>query len=242
MPVSPFFGSNTSRNEQSLHEDLIVEAIQQFGIDVYYIPRTILGANGITNDFETAIYSSAYLTEVYLKSIDSFEGDGSFMAKFNIEVRDQITFTIANRAFEKNVGQFTNFVRPREGDVVYVPMIKAAYYIKYGDKAPMPYYQFGKLKCYDLVCELFEYSNEYFATGVKEIDDQYNVYSSDLTDQLLLGENGTLLTAENGEPFIVENDFVLEDVDPIASNEIIEDTAEPLIDFDERNPFSIPRY
>lgn len=242
MPVSPFFNTVTSRPEQNLAEDLMVEAIRQFGIDVYYLPRTILGENGITNDFETSVYSSAYVTEVYLKSIDNFEGDGAFMAKFHLEVRDQVTLTIANRAFEKNVGLFTGFTRPREGDLVYVPMIKAVYYIKYGDKAPMPYYQFGKLKCYDLICELFEYSNEYFTTGIKEIDDQYNAKSSDLTEKLVLTEDDKLLTTEFGEPLIIENEFVLEDVDPGASNEVIEEKGVELIDFTEQNPFSLPRY
>lgn len=242
MPVSPFFNTTTSRPEQNLAEDLMVEAIRQYGIDVYYLPRTILGANGITNDFETAIYSSAYVTEVYLKSIDNFEGDGAFMAKFHLEVRDQITFTIANRAFEKNIGLFTGFVRPREGDLVYVPMIGAVYYIKYGDKAPMPYYQFGKLKAYDLTCELFEYSNEYFSTGIKDIDDQYNAKSTDLTDKFVLTENDILLTTEFGEPLIIENEFVLEDVDAGASNEVIEEKGIELIDFTERNPFSLPEY
>ena len=39
MTTSVYFNHIESTPEQNLHQDLIIEAINNYGIDVYYLPR-----------------------------------------------------------------------------------------------------------------------------------------------------------------------------------------------------------
>jgi hypothetical protein len=78
------------------------------------------------------------------------------------------------------------------------------------------FYQTGALQVYDLKCELFEYSNERFQTGISVIDSAYIDYDT---------SNITTITD-------------LQDMDLIAKNIFYEDEANTFIDFSEIDPFS----
>jgi hypothetical protein len=70
-------------------------------------------------------YETAYSIEMYIKSVDGFSGDGNFMSKFGIEIRDQVIFSMAQRIFNQEVGTYTTQVRPNEGDLIYFPLSKS---------------------------------------------------------------------------------------------------------------------
>ena len=38
---------------------------------------------------------------MYLKSMEGFEGDGQFLSKFGLEIRDQIVLTVARKRFDQ---------------------------------------------------------------------------------------------------------------------------------------------
>ena len=44
MTTSVYFNHIESTPEQNLHQDLIIEAIKNYGIDVYYLPRKYVTA------------------------------------------------------------------------------------------------------------------------------------------------------------------------------------------------------
>ena len=98
MATNPYFnhyGKNTS--EQRLIENLMIESIQTYGIDVQYCPRTIVNEDLLLGEDTISAYNSAHTIEMYIKSVDGFEGDGDFVSKFGLQIKDQITFTVARR-------------------------------------------------------------------------------------------------------------------------------------------------
>ncbi len=102
---------------------------------------------------------------MYIKSVDGFEGEGDLISKFGLEIRDQIVFSLARRAWEGlDLG-----VRPKEGDLVYFPLTSKLFQIMFVEHET-PFYQTGALPTFDLTCELFVYSDEKIDTGVDTID------------------------------------------------------------------------
>ena len=47
--------------------------------------------------------SDAYELEMYIKNVEGFEGEGDFLSKFNVEIRDEITFTISKKRFTEEL-------------------------------------------------------------------------------------------------------------------------------------------
>lgn len=238
MPLNHFIQPNTSKNEQKLIDNLIVEAIKIAGIDVYYLPKTRMGEEDIHNEIQYSKYNDAYLIEVFLKNLMNFEGEGMFLAKFGLEIRDQMVLTMAQTSFDRYITEHNSTLnRPREGDVIYIPMIGAAYEIKFVDPHAL-FFQLGALQVYDITCELVEFSNEVFNTGIKEIDDKYNAYSTDLVPDTLEDEAGEPITTEGGEVIVVDTGESKEDAWSDADD--FENLADELLDFDENHPFGEP--
>ena len=98
--------------------------------------------------------------------MDGFEGEGDFVGRFGLEIRDQITFSVAQSRFQS---LNTGLSRPNEGDLIYFPLTKKLFVIQYVEHEAV-FYQTGKLQTYDLQCELYEYSDEDFDTGITAID------------------------------------------------------------------------
>jgi len=236
MATSVFFNNFNSYAEQSLIEDLIIESIKIYGIDVYYIPRKINNRDDVFREGSTYSYESAYLIEAYIRNVDGFTGDGEFLSKFGIQVQDQIVFTMAQRTFAAEVGNYSTEIRPLEGDVIWFPLTRSLFQIKKADVKPI-FYQLGALQTYDLTCELYEANSERFDTGIPDIDDVYNSYSIKADNYELLTQSGVTLLTEAGERIVLES-YELSNVDVESQNEVFEREGEDFIDFTEFDPFS----
>ena len=165
MPTNTYFRNFDARNEQELLHSLVTESIQIYGHDVNYIPRTLVNEDTILGEDSISEYKDAYSIEMYIKSVDGFEGEGDLVSKFGLEIRDQIVFSVARRAFEGlDIG-----VRPKEGDLIYFPLTEKLFQIMFVEHET-PFYQTGALPTFDLTCELFTYSDEKIDTGVEEVD------------------------------------------------------------------------
>jgi hypothetical protein len=174
---------------------------------------------------------------MYIQNVDGFQGDGEFLSKFGVEVRDQITFTMSQRIFNQEVGRYTSESRPIEGDIIWFPLTSSLYQIKYVNKKAI-FYQLGALQTYDIDCELYEGNSEIFNTGIPGIDDIYNALSLTDNTYVLLAENGDTLTTEYGESILNEN-YSLDAIDVQADNDVYElGTNIDFIDFTEIDPFS----
>lgn len=174
MAKNYYFENFENSMEQSLIEDLVIESIKIYGIDAWYIPRTLVGKDDILNEDDLSTFNEAYMAEMYIKSVDGFEGEGDFLSKFGLEIRDSVTLTIARRTYEDEVGTYrTSNTRPMEGDLIYLPLNKKIFEIQHVEHESI-FYQMGSLQMYDLRAELFEYSGERFRTGQNFIDSKFD--------------------------------------------------------------------
>ena len=175
MPVNHHFqGGNGigNQSEKRLHEDLIIEGLKIYGHDVYYLPREIVNKDKIFLDDVPSRFSDAYKVEMYIENTEGFEGEGDLFTKFGVELRDQATFIVSRKRWVQLVGkrlEVANF-RPREGDLIYLPMSESMFEIRRVE-TETPFYQLKDLPTFRLQCELFEYSGEDFDTGVDTIQD-----------------------------------------------------------------------
>lgn len=210
MASNPYLNFYTANNEQSLYEDLIVESIKFYAEDVIYLPRNKVSENIIFNEVDFYTFSNTANVEVYLKTVDKFAGQGLFFSKFaGLEIRDEINVTMSIRSFNEFVQPKMPeaYVRPMEGDLIFIPMTQACYKIAYVETAAI-WYATGKLMTFDLKLELFEYSNESFNTNTA-IDAIYSKYDTNVD---------------------IENDT-------FEQNEDIEDVANTVIDWSLSSPF-----
>ena len=165
MPTNSYFRTFDARNDQELLHSIVSESIQVTGYDVNYIPRTLVNEDTILGEDSISEYKDAYSVEMYIKSVDGFEGEGDLVSKFGLEVRDQIIFSMSRRAWEGlDIG-----TRPKEGDLIYFGLTNKLFQIMFVEHET-PFYQNGTLPTFDLTCELFTYSEEALDTGVDEID------------------------------------------------------------------------
>lgn len=226
-------------------EDLVVESIKIYGNDVYYCPRTIVAYDEVLGEDTLSEYNEATMIEMYIKSVDGYEGDGVFLSKFGLEIRDQVTFTVAKRTFVDEVGNSIGAVRPREGDLVFMhlnPDRPQLFQIKYCNDRSI-FYQLGGLQVYDLVCELFEYSGERLRTGIPEIDNIERASNISLTSFGILTQDGFTITDESGYA-IVRSEYNLDNTDynpnadQFADNNEIDLEGDSILDWTEVDPFS----
>jgi len=245
MPTTNlYFNNHAFSGEQNLIEDLIIESIKIYGVDCYYIPRTVVNEDLVFGEDTLSKFDDAYLIEMYIKSVDGFEGEGDFLSKFNIEIRDEMVLTVSRRRFgeELFISDTTKQInRPAEGDLIYFPLNNKVFEIKFVEHEAV-FYQMGSLQTYDIRCELFEYSHERLDTGIAAIDSIEDAYSGDFLNELRL-EDGSTLVTETGLgllPFNLEGDHdgLAETNDKGAANEQFKSDSIDFIDFSEMNPFS----
>ena len=152
-------------------EEVVTESIKIMGHDVYYIPREGFNETDILfGENPQSKFERAYHMEMYLANVEGYEGDGDFFSKFGLEIRDTSNFVVSRLTFEKYVPS-SLAVRPKEGDLVFVPVMQKLFEIKFVEEELM-FFSIGKRTpyIYELRCELFRYSQESLNTGVEEVD------------------------------------------------------------------------
>jgi hypothetical protein len=226
------------RSESLLHEDLILECIKIYGFDVFYIPRVAVNRDMILNEDPTNKYEDAFNVEVYLENTTGFGGT-DLLSKFGVEIQDTATFILARRRWEEVIGRKNASVlpkRPAEGDLLYFPLTKSFFEIKYVEVKD-PFFQVGKLYVYKLECELFQYSHEQISTEIAEIDNIIDKYEQGDAYTLVFEDDSQfLLETSSPSPFHLET-FDINTTDKNAQNDDFETTVTDILDFTERNPF-----
>lgn len=171
MAVNAYIGRGV-QSEQNLLEDLTIESLKIYGQDVFYLPRTIVNEDRILGDDVPSRFSNAYTLEMYIENTDGFDGEGDLFTKFGVEIRDQATFVVARRRWNQTVARLDNEIdgsRPREGDLIYLPLSKSLFQIMQVEHE-QPFYQLNGLYTFKLRCELFEYNDEDLDTNIYDID------------------------------------------------------------------------
>jgi len=101
MTTNKYFNNFNYGREQDTADDLIVESIKIYGQDVKYMPRTLVKEDDLFGEDTLSTFDNAVDLEMYIKNTTGFEGEGDFLSKFNLEIRDQITFTLARKRWDQ---------------------------------------------------------------------------------------------------------------------------------------------
>ena len=238
MTVSSYFTNFAFAGEQNLIENLVIESIKIHGIDVKYLPRTLVNKDNLFGEDLLSKFDDAYAVEMYIKNVEGFEGEGDLLTRFGLEIRDSMTLTVAKSRF---AAQVSGQSRPNEGDLIYFPLNDKLFEVKFVEHERV-FYQHGKLYIYDLRVELFNYSSEIISTGNTEIDAIQTTFSLDALYYEMLIEGGTdkILKEDGG---VLLSEYRIESTDRSANNEFFQQKSTNILDFSEVNPFSeIDRY
>ena len=175
MASNIYFQNATA--DQNLLNDINREIIQQAGIDVVYLPRTLVKEDTVLDEDVISKFDTKYDIEMYVKSTDNFGGADDAISKFGMAISDELILTVHAERFKFVTGMTT----PKEGDLVWFPLAKELFEIKFVEDE-QPFYQVGKYYVFDLTCEQFDYSGEKIDTGVAAIDqiESDNAYSIDI--------------------------------------------------------------
>jgi len=240
---SVFFNNFQSSQEQDLIEDLIIESINIYGIDAYYLPKTYGDYDFLYGEDDLGTFKEFYTVPMYINTVEGFGGEGDFLSKFGVEQRDTMTMSVARRTFEQDVGRedLANIERPREGDVIFFPLNKKLYTVNFVEHEPV-FYQMGSLQFYELRLEMFEYGGERFNTGISDIDVLEDTRSTDifLHNQLLMETGDLPIHIETGQRVLLDGIGTALDQDDITDSEntFLETGADNFIHFSDADPFS----
>lgn len=196
MATNPYLNHYNATNEQDLIESMVVEAIQFKGLDVAYIPRTQDNIDYLYNEDTSNVFTSFETIEMYPAFVEGFDGE-QLMTVFGDEFKKSATFVVSKKRFGE---VFPSFTRPREGDLIFMPITNAVLEIKYVDHES-PFFEKGKQYVFELKTEAFEYSYEQVETGDPDIDDilsQMNIDDS-ITDPEEYSNNDDIDTDERSD-------------------------------------------
>jgi len=147
--LNPFFQQG-SRSEQGLIQDLINEQLRMYGVEIYYIPRRYITKKNIIKEVIQSKFDNAYPIEAYVNSYDGYSGSGTILSKFGIQELDDLSLIISRERFElyispliENIPDIELSSRPKEGDLVYFPLVDRLFEVKYVEHE-QPFYQLQK--------------------------------------------------------------------------------------------------
>lgn len=165
MAVNKYFKSFLNPNEQRLIDGMQAECIQIRGIDVHYIPRTLVNEDYLFGEDPASSFDTFYEIEMYMENFEGFGTDTDLMTRFGLHIKDQAQFNVNGTRFT----EVTGMPKPLEGDLIYMPLARALFEIRFVEDEEA-FYQLGRTYNFKLQTQLFEYSHEDMNTGLDEID------------------------------------------------------------------------
>ena len=96
------------KTEQNLYRDLIKEAIQIYGHDVYYVDRTTVAIDNILGEDALSKFTTQHPIEMYVEDAEGgYAGEKEIMSQFGLENRNEITFVVSKQRFQEMDSQVT---------------------------------------------------------------------------------------------------------------------------------------
>ncbi len=177
--------------DQNLLNEINREVIQQAGIDVMYLPRTLVKEDLVMNEDVLSKFSNAYQIEMFVKSNEGFGGEGDLVSKFGLDIRDELILVAHVDSFKFA----TDMAKPLEGDLIYFPLSERTFEIKFVEHE-QPFYQVGQNYVFEITCEVFQYGEEDIDTGT-DVDkvERENAYAIDLV-LTAVGGSGNFIVDE----------------------------------------------
>lgn len=202
MATNQYTNWTTQTNEQDLINDLFAESIKFWGIDVNYIPRTLVKEDLLFNEDTMSSFESNTVIEMCVETTDNYGGNLDFIAKLGLQIDDELELIVSRKRFHEEMG-----TEPKEGDLIYFPTGKALFEILFVENEQQ-WYPLGTLPSYKLKTALFKYNQNNMNTGVPEVDEFENVL--DLSDtgtdpfsnnDIIEAEADTILDFSEKNPF-----------------------------------------
>jgi len=194
-------GNSVVTPEQLLVENLVIEALKIYGLDVYYLPRSSRATEDYLYGEDTVKqFRTAHPIEMYLENVTGMDGEQDFISKFGLEIRDEVTMLVSRLRFRYSVN---GLVRPNEGDLIFIPMTTSFFEITQveSENDQAMFYTLGRgrggnVYVYALKMKQFYFSNEIIDTGVAEIDDNIRNYYPRIRISLSAGGTGKFVNDE----------------------------------------------
>ena len=104
MAVNKAFHTNNSTaitSEKNLYSDLVKEAIQIFGHDVYYIDRTTVAIDNVLGEDSLSKFTTQVPIEMYVENAEGgYEGEKELMSQFGLENRNELSLVVHQDRFQ----------------------------------------------------------------------------------------------------------------------------------------------
>ena len=104
MAVNKAFHTSNSTaitSEKNLYSDLVKEAIQIFGHDVYYIDRTTVAIDNVLGEDSLSKFTTQVPIEMYVENAEGgYEGEKELMTQFGLENRNELTLVVHKDRFQ----------------------------------------------------------------------------------------------------------------------------------------------
>ena len=88
-------------SEQNLYRDLVTEAIQIHGHDVYYMDRTLVAEDTVFGEDALSKFVTQHPIEMYMEDADGgYAGERELMTQFGLQNLSEATFVVAKERFQ----------------------------------------------------------------------------------------------------------------------------------------------
>jgi hypothetical protein len=88
--------------ERNLYSDLVKEAIQIYGHDVYYMDRTLVAEDTILGEDSLSKFRTQHPIEMYMEDADGgFAGEKELMNQFGLQNLSEATFVVNKERFQE---------------------------------------------------------------------------------------------------------------------------------------------
>lgn len=243
MALNQYFNKG-SVYEHQVFQNMVIEAIQIYGFDVYYLPRTLRKFDNILGEDTLSEFNLAIPIEVYIENFNGPEGESEIIARFGLELRDRYTFRISKKRWQEAIGNLGVSIvntRPCEGDLIFLRLGNSQtelMEIKFVEHEK-PHYQLDRITTYDLNCEMYQYSNEKFNTGIPEIDSITYEVAIDSLLYNLATEDGLDIYTEDGKNIVGSEHWsdAAQEKNKYATNGDFKEEAVGLVNWNPNDPF-----
>ena len=170
LPSNPYLTQTGPQSEKYLYNELWQEAISLFGQNYYYIPRDTVLEDDLFGEDRASNFKNAYPMAMMVENIEGYDGEDLFQ-RFGVELKESATLVVSKKEFfdELVSTPHSSLVRPREGDLIFVPFSDSLFEITFVEHE-QPFYIWNELPAYKFSVELFRYNNEDIDVDVVGLD------------------------------------------------------------------------
>ncbi len=104
MSVNKFFHDSNKTSiatERSLYSNLVKEAIQIFGHNVFYVNRSFVKEDSLFGEDTLSKFTDSQQVEMYVENAEGgLEGEKELVSKFGLDIKDEVTFVVNKERFQ----------------------------------------------------------------------------------------------------------------------------------------------